>query len=374
MFVYLMNIFVTIALFYAFMGQKNWGRNVSVRDKDKYFLGNKNKKYFCICCSFLWIILSGFRHLSVGTDTIAYEVMYNQVKSTSWETLISNIVVKLTSIETMLEGDAFNKDPGFMLLMKVEQLISPSYRIFLILVAIFFMFYLGRFLYKYSRNPLLGFIVFDCLFYSFYAITGIRQTIATALIVFIGYDYIKERKLVHFLIISFISFLIHKSSICFIPFYFIYDLKINKITLSAALVFIASSFVFKDPLMGLLSEGVGYEQYNVQYDYNGPIFFTLLVIALLIGTVLFRRRMYYFDHHIDGEVWAIIATLFFIPLAYIDPSAMRVAYYYALFIMLLLPKIIDVTGKYRQVFSLILIILMILMLIKNNPYYMFMEI
>ena len=59
------------------------------------------------------------------------------------------------------------------------------------------------------------------LFYAFYSVTGHRQTLATALIVFVGYKYIKEKKLLKFLVIAFIVFMLHKSSLVFIPYYFI---------------------------------------------------------------------------------------------------------------------------------------------------------
>lgn len=332
-----------------------------------------NKKArVCIIFSICWILLSGLRGMSIGPDTRAYGQDFIDIVETPWSVLLDNIVQKTSSFSSFLESNPMNKDPGFKIITKCISVIAPTYQLYLIGVALMFMPLLGRFLYKNTKNPFLGFLLFDCLFYSFYAITGIRQTLATALIVFIGYDYIKERKLIKFLLISGIAFFIHKSALCFVPFYFISEIKITRRIIISFTLFIVFSFVFRYQLMNFLSIFMGYEQYNRQYDTSGPITFTLLIFAVFIFCIIFKKSMLKKTKDFKYKFLALSMSLFFLPLAFIDPSAMRVSYYYALFLMILIPDIIELFSLNQKKFiTLIITILMILLLISNNPVYKF---
>jgi len=358
--VYLLNIIITVLLRCSRLTVSAGKRAIS------------KKKVECFVFSFLWILISGLRGLDIGADTRAYGKDFETIVNTSWNTLWNNLLLKTSSVQSMLEGGGLNKDPGFKLLTKAVSMVLPTYRLFLIAVAVLFMVLLGRFLYKNSKDPFLGFILFDCLFYSFYAITGIRQTIATALIVLLGYEYIKERKPVCFFAVSFIAFLIHKSVLCFVPFYFVSKIRVNKITIIAAAILMVVSFVFRYQIMDILSRIMGYEQYNQQYGDGGPLMFTFLLGCVFLFCSIFRKRMAENDSDFQRKYMALVMSLLFIPLAFIDPSAMRVSYYYALFLMVLLPDVVGIfPDKSRILSTMGITVLMILFLIVNRPTYTF---
>lgn len=117
-------------------------------------------------------------------------------------------------------GGADIKDPGYAAVVKAFQTFSTNYQAYLVFIALLFMIPMAIWIYRNSSMPCLSFIIFSTLFYSFYAVTGIRQTIATSLVVFIGYEFIKKKKPIPFLLLMFIAFFIHKSCICFLPFVF----------------------------------------------------------------------------------------------------------------------------------------------------------
>ena len=64
-----------------------------------------------------------------------------------------------------------------------------------IIVAAIVFASLGYFIYKNSDDPAFSYVLFSALFYSFYAITGTRQALATALVVFVGFEFIKRKGL-----------------------------------------------------------------------------------------------------------------------------------------------------------------------------------
>lgn len=358
--IYLINIFITSLL------------GIHVHNSTSEEERNHRNKVLCMVCSICWIIISGFRDLSVGPDTIAYKVIFDNIKTTNFATLWQNLFSKFGSISNLLEGNINNKDPGYYLLTKVLQYIFPTYRLYLIFVAVLFMALLGRFLYKNTRSPYLGFIMFDCLFYSFYAITGIRQTLATALIVLLGYEFIKERKLVLFAIVSITAFFIHKSAICFVMFYFLCNIKVNKRIIAIWVVLIGLAFSFKSTLMTFLGPFVGYDQYARQYEGSSPTTFTLLILGLLLLCAFYHERMLEYDEGFRFKFNALCLTAGFLPLAYIDPSAMRISYYYALFVMLLLDDISVIFNERSEfLVKVLLSAMMIALLILNKPQYSF---
>lgn len=178
----------------------------------KYKPSKNKKKAFCAIACVQWVILSGLRGMTVGADTIEYRRGFNRVNITSWHRIITDISAYI--------GGAEIKDPGYALFVKIFQVFSTNYQLYLVFIAVLFMIPMAIWIYKNSSMPCLSFIIFSTLFYSFYAVTGIRQTIATSLVVFIGYEFIKKKKPIPFLILVFLSFFIHKSCICFLPFVF----------------------------------------------------------------------------------------------------------------------------------------------------------
>ena len=104
---------------------------------------HRRKQYVIFICILL-ILQSGLRHLSVGTDTFAYKIMFDNIKFTSWEQIWQNFY----DVYVLGEG----KDAGYPLLEKLFQIFFPEYQIFLFAIAIFFFGSLGQFLYRNTQR------------------------------------------------------------------------------------------------------------------------------------------------------------------------------------------------------------------------------
>ena len=115
------------------------------------------RKRFCIIATFNWIIFSGLRAHWVGPDTQAYGEAFDKVIRRSWGSILHNIFAKY------FQG-AEIKDPGYPLLEKIFQIFSTHYQVFLIGIAVLFFVTMGVFIYKYSRQPYVSFVLFSCLF------------------------------------------------------------------------------------------------------------------------------------------------------------------------------------------------------------------
>lgn len=347
---YFMNI-LTIILLASIMTNN---KNVEIRNKIFVFFATIN-----------WILISGLRHISIGSDTIAYYDLYVRTLSTKWEELFNNFIAVV-----IYGSDEFGKDPGYYLFVKTTQLLTHNYQVFLIIIALIFTVPLGVWIYRNSKNPFISFLIYSVLFYSFFSITGIRQTIATSIIVFIGYKYIKERRLLPFILLTFIAFTIHKSALVFFPFYFLANKKVTKKYLITMLSLFPLLMFFRVPLALFFQDISGYE-YGI-YEGAGTMNFTiLLILVALVG--LWKSKIILTNNPQSTHFFnALIISVLTTPLTWVNPSAMRVVQYYSIFLLLLVPDIINSFKKdERPIVYFVVIGLLVALLLRSNPQYIF---
>ena len=319
------------------------------------------RKYFCIVAALQWILISGLRHWDVGADTYNYYSMFEDIKLTSWGAIFRDFV--------RLQND---NEIGYDLLTKVFQVFSGSYQLFLIVIAVFFMWSMAVWIYRNSASPCTSFLLFSTLFYSFYAITGHRQAIATALVVFLGYDLIQKRKFWKFAAVSFAAFLIHKSSLVFVPLYFLAAVPATVGYMFLCASAITAVAVLGKRLYGPIALWAGYSERQINYTEGGAeLYAVLLVLLCIVIWILFPRIR---KHRDDADLLFHVNSLALASglLVIQNQSFMRIQQYYSLFLMITVPEVINtVKREYRLLVYLLFGTVMILYLIRNNPAYLF---
>lgn len=322
------------------------------------------KKIFCTLACIQWVLLSGLRGIDVGDDTFSYRITFNIIRNTSWHRVFDNIVKYI--------GGAEIKDPGYALFVKIFQVFSTNYQVYLVFIALLVMIPLTIWIYRNSSMPCLSFIIFSTLFYAFYAVTGIRQTIATVLVVFIGYEFIKKKKPIPFLLLMFIAFFIHKSCLCFLPFVFFAHKKIAWRYVGIFSIIAVAFLAFGKPLYAPFAEFIGYD---VEEEFMADTSSYTLVICLLTVAAFVLYR--YIKKNTDEEKFKALynATLFttaFTLLTLRNQSFMRVQQYYALFLMLLVPELVRAFNKrWQPVVYLAGVGVLIVKIILAHPFYEF---
>jgi len=345
MYIYLINIFLIILLGIVFIPK---GYN----------------KLYNIIITLQWVLLSGLRHWSIGPDTYTYYFSFIRVNNTSWTKLFQQFV-------DILYYGASGKDPGYNIFVKVFQLFSNNYQIFLVFIALIFTIPLGIWIYKYSKNPIISWLIYSVLFYAFFAITGHRQTIATGLVVFLGYELIRKRKLLFFILLTLLAATIHKSALMFFPFYWCYNIKIFESMKIVYIVIVISLFAFSKQFSATLKFFFGYDNYGVNSE-AGTWVFSSIFILIFIVMLFFMKRMLEKNKDSRQYINATYIALFLLPLTFVNPSAMRVVQYYSVFIMLLIPEIINLFKNNSRIFSYSFLGFFLLVLFfKTQPKYMF---
>lgn len=358
-----------LVLFLSLLGMAYFNQQRVLRGWDD----NRTRKNYIIFCCVLLILQSGLRNVAVGADTYGYKLSFEAIERRSWSDIFENFYrVYVLGI---------GKDAGYPLIEKIFRLLSDNYQIYLIAIAIFFFYSFGRFVYQNTnslRSMFIAMCVYQVFFYGFFSITGIRQTIATALILF-SYELLIKRKLIPFLFLCFIAAFIHKSALLFIPFYFLANFKYPIKALSIVLISLPVVFVLIRPIARFLTSfsfSQSYANYaNSTYETQGAQMFLVYMLVIAIGILYLKQRFKQADENTYRTLNGFCLALFFTPLTWVDPSMMRVVMYYSIFTLFLLGDLVDCfNSEYNKSSNNILILILVvfgIVLVRRNADYAF---
>ena len=331
-----------------------------------YINPTENKrKWFCAIAALQWILISGLRAETVGADTVNYARHFYAMRNVRLES-------QLQLCWDYLFHGAEADDPGYYLLIKLFQYVCDDYRAFLFLIAAIFMISMAVWIYRNSAMPCLSFIIYSILFYSFFSITGYRQTIATALIVFVGYKYVKERKLRMFLAIAFIAFMIHKSSVVFIPYYFIANFAITPLYMSGVAVVIAAVVVLGARFYAPIAQALGFGGGMLENTIGGTgTFVSLMLTVCIVAYALYPMIR---KHRPDTQFLynLLFLTTMTTMLVIQQQSFMRVQQYFSLVIMLIIPEFVLCIKKESRPYAYATGVgVMLVFFVNTTPSYQF---
>lgn len=316
--------------------------------------GTLSKKIYFALVTIQLSLVAGLRAINIGIDTVNYASIFENASLLNLRYILQN--------ETEVEK-------GYMIFQNLVSKVSTDFNVFLTIASLFFVYSVARLIYKNSVESCLSFILFIGLGFYKFSMTGVRQTIAIGIILF-SFEFIKKRKLIPFLLIVALASTFHFSSIVFLPAYFIAYKKITKIyvVLSAALIPVA--YLFKGTIFSYLStvSGYGYDP----YANEGPYVLLAMMIIVLIGGFIQRESL--IENNRDNLAFynmSLISVMLGM-LTFVNPSALRLAYYYHIYLILFIPEIIKSISdkKLRRIIyaiSLIGIILLELRALSSNP-------
>ena len=329
-----------------------------------------HKKYV-IFLMVLLILQSGLRNVAVGDDTYQYYSHFDSVMKSTWSQVL---------FDATLQGA---KDPGYSILTKLFSMVFPSYRLYLIAIAIFFFTALGRLLYRYLGTNLDVFVsvaLYQCLYYGFFSITGLRQTIATGILLFALPFALEKRawfkNAFWFWAFLFLATTIHKTAFLFAPVYFLPRIRNNKIVFWGALIlfvpmFSAGSFI--GPFLAA-SDFEQYAHYLEQGDTLGATVFTIFIVTVFLAVFFKLKTINSFSPYNHVFTTAIAIAMFLSPLLILNPNNMRIVQYYSIFALIILPMICKAYSGYlgkRQLYYILFAVLALYTIMRNQPYAFF---
>lgn len=361
-----------LVLFLSLLGLDYFSQQRVLRGWDE---NRTRMNYIAICCVLL-ILQSGLRNVAVGADTYGYKLSFVAIGKQSWSDIFENFY------RVYVLG--MGKDAGYALFVKIFHIFSDNYQVYLLVVASIFFVSFGRFIY-YNTTNLRGIYIAMCvyqvLFYSFFSITGIRQTLATA-IIFFAYEFVIKRRLVPFLLLCFVAVLIHKSALLFVPFYIFSNNKFPVQALAITLISLPLIFIFIRPIARFLTSFSFSESYlgyaNSTYETQGAQMFLVYMMIIAIGVLYFRLKFKWANVNTYYTLNAFCLALFFTPLTWVDPSLMRVVMYYSIFTIFLLGGLVDCfdsdySNRSDSIATILIVLFIIVLMRKNFDYAFFWE-
>ena len=294
----------------------------------KHSLKPKKKNTIAITFFLLFLtLLVALRHESVGNDTLNYINILNRYSGMTWEQLRK---------ETL--------EFGFWFLNKIISKISNDPQIYFAITAII----TGAMIYPtYKRlciDPSLTIVLYCTMSTFVMMFSGIRQMIAIG-IGFIAYEFTRKKKIIPFVLMVILACSFHISAFMLTFMYPLYHVKITKKWLYFVVPALTITFVFNDDIFTSLTFIVErFTGYDGSITQNGSYAMLFLFIAFVAFSFIIPDEKLLDSETIGLRNFLLLSVVvqIFAPLHML---AMRMNYYYIIFIPLLIPKIIACRRK-----------------------------
>lgn len=272
-------------------------------------------------------VLVMFRHESVGNDTRNYIYYFNIFSELDWSEL----------------GNGYDES-GFPYFNKIISLFSKEPQFFLAISSLTVSLMIYPTYKRLCVDASLTIVLFCILSTFVMMFSGIRQMLAIGIGV-IAYEFTRNKKLVFFIIAVIVAMAFHTSAFMLAFMYPIYHAKVTKKWLIAAVPALIIVFIFNKPIFSFLTMIIEqYTKYEGEISSTGA--YTMLFLFLIFTVFAFLIPE---ESLVDKETLGLrnflLLTLIIQMFAPLHTLAMRMNYYYIIFIPLLLPKIISCRNK-----------------------------
>lgn len=246
---------------------------------------NSIKSKFCIkiysflVCLVLFALLA-FKGSNIGSDTPVYIALYKQLQITA------NILDNPTRYEL-----------GYVVYSKLISWIFGDYQYLFVVTALVIIASINKLVTKYSSLIWMSFYLLVSLRLYYFFLSGLRQTIAVAIIC-ISYSFIKQRKPIMFILLVLIATMFHNTAIIFIIAYPISFMSFNRKGVSAILLFTGIIYVLFDPLLSIIFKLIPRYYYHyqntIQFAENNLANYinASVILAFLLLGVFYSNHKY----------------------------------------------------------------------------------
>lgn len=302
----------------------------------------KQKVFFFVAFIQLFLFL-GLRRIDVGVDLQNYIPFLNRVMNFNYEELFT-----------------VGFEPGYNVYCRILMEIFDNEQIFLIFTAGITLLGAGYFIYKNSKNYFFSIFIYVTFQFYIFLFSGLRQSIAISILL-LSTKFIKERKLIKFIILVLLAGIFHKSAFIFLPAYFIAYKKITIKYLATVVGIGIILFILRNYVMIFVTQYLytNYDSLNNQGSGYG---------MLLLLIVLFTAVFYFKDNALKSDrnniIWynyGIIAILIQM-LASVEGNVARLTMYYSISMVVLIPNVLEAI-KPKEISYVGKIVLMVLLFV-----------
>lgn len=303
---------------------------------------------------FTFVALLFLFRFNVGQDITTYLLSYERVQNPIKDSLTYNL----------------NRNFGFSILIYLCKNIVHSYPLFILVTNGIVVFVITYISFKYSKNILLSMLMFVGSGYlEVYYGSGLRQSIAMAIFLFIFYEFIPKKQYLKYYMGAILACLFHEAAVVtlFIPIIHKYSLKIRKKYIKVGLISIVCAIVVSY-LVGYFAPKLAFKIGFADAITHLALYFVTQSFSILgIGMEIVLTGLciilYYFNDKKDDWTFFQIEVAFFTLLVYIlmirYPLISRVCDLLQVIFIILIPNLIQsITSKKKQLLSFAIVFLL----------------
>lgn len=292
----------------------------------------KQRLYKTIICTTILVVIQGFRNETIGVDSYnVYRPYFDMLPGT---------------LESLWDfSDTFaNFEVGYCTLTKLIKLFTDDTQIYILICSILSIVPISYSIYKHSTNVVFSFIIFASFIVYHFGFSGIRQAIAIGLTV-ISYEFLLKQDKWKFVLCVLLASSFHTSAILFLIAYpCCHYLKISDTKMLILMFLFIGMLPFIKPLatmmVSLIFGGDKYVSYiskDVEPSYN------LMILLFCLFLLSFISK----DSRVVTLRIMIFIAVCFQSLGLLSNAATRIAYYFYIYLPIILPLSIS-TSKYRK--------------------------
>ncbi len=293
-------------------------------------LNRQNTHKSTITAFFLiFLILLLFRSYEVGIDCAAYEFLYKIAMKHSWPYAFAHAF-------------SMEYEAGYYFLSKIIAVFTHNFRAIIVVAAITSLVPIWYMYRENIRNHLfLAIVIF--LNVGLFAIyfSALRQVMAMSFMV-PAYYFTKKRKPLLFALMAVFALLMHKSAFIILLFYPVYYIRMKWyymfVAASITTVFV---FIFRNWLFNLFGSWFS-SLYDAEIKQTSAISIFLLLIAMVVFSFVVPDNNAMDDDSLGLRNILVLAGILQI-FAGVNPVAMRMNYYFLLFVPIAVTRVFDYT-------------------------------
>lgn len=283
---------------------------------------------------FIYFLMLALRAASVGVDTESYLTKFFNSQYISWSEWVFGR----------------SSEMGFALLTKLISSFTQNEQVYLAVIAAIILLPVAWLYSRESEGPVLTMLLFLVLPMFGMFFSGFRQSIAIAMAV-PAYYCVKDKKILRFVLIVLTAMLFHQSAFILFLLYPVYHVRLTRKMLIWIVPMLLLVYAFSDRIFLLLIQMMNdlYQERYSELESTGAISMLLLFVMLLVFSYVFVDESKA-DDNIIGLRNILVLSVALQCFSTVSSIAMRMNYYFLLFLPLLIPKVIGhASGKYARI-------------------------
>lgn len=270
-----------------------------------------------------FLILLCCRDLQVGTDTENYAYIFSQISN-----------------RPLPRFSEPSSELGFTFFCKALSYVSENSRVFFVVSSVWCVIPIAKLYQESNLDPSLTISLFSICSVFVMFFSGVRQSMTIAMGI-LAYQFVRDKRVVAYLITVAIACTIHNSAFLLLALYPVYYAKITPKWLYAVVPVMVTVFVFSSPIFGFLMRILAqFTRFDIEASATASYSMLILFIFLAVFSYLIPEEAK-LDEETKGLRNLLLLVIVLQMFAPLHTLAMRMNYYFIVFIPALMPKIIQ---------------------------------